>query len=62
MVQVPLRSDGENGTPLQNRYFLDFVTEDRPIELPAADLDEAVKTMELAEAILAGVRPGPFPS
>lgn len=30
--------------------------EDRPVSLPAANLDEAVKTMALAEAILAGLR------
>jgi predicted dehydrogenase len=45
-----------NGTREQNRYFLDCVAERRPIALPAADLDEAIKTMELAEAILAGIR------
>jgi len=30
--------------------------EDRPIEAPAPNLDEAVKTMELAEAIRAGLQ------
>jgi len=45
-----------SGTNEQNRYFLDCVKEDRPVSLPAANLDEAVKTMELAEAILAGLR------
>jgi predicted dehydrogenase len=51
-----LGSTGSNGTREQDRYFLDCVRDDRPIALPAADLDEAVKTMELAEAILAGLR------
>jgi virulence factor len=45
-----------NGTREQNRYFLDCVRDDRPITLPAADLHEAVRTMELAEAILAGLQ------
>ena len=42
--------------PVQARYFLDCVSNDRLVSLPAADLDEAVKTMQLAEAILAGLR------
>jgi predicted dehydrogenase len=55
--RVPLDpGTGSNGTREQNRYFLDCVAERRPIALPAADLDEAIKTMELAEAILAGTR------
>jgi len=45
-----------SGTNEQNRYFLDCVKANRPVSLPAANLDEAVKTMELAEAILAGLR------
>jgi virulence factor len=45
-----------NGTREQNRFFLDCVRDDRPVTLPAADLEEAVRTMELAEAILAGLR------
>ena len=44
------------GTREQDRHFLDCVREDRPIGLPGANLDEAVKTMELAAAILAGLR------
>lgn len=44
------------GAEEQNRYFIDCVRNDKPIELPAANLVEAVKTMELAEAILAGTR------
>ena len=47
---------GTGGTLEQNRYFLDCVKENHPVSLPAANLDEAVKTMELVEAILAGVR------
>jgi virulence factor len=44
------------GAEEQNRYFIDCARNDKPIELPAANLVEAVKTMELAEAILAGTR------
>jgi hypothetical protein len=46
----------DSGTREQNRFFLDCVRDDRPVTLPAADLEEAVRTMELAEAILAGLR------
>ena len=48
---------GSGGTLEEIRFFLDCVKEDRPVSLPAANLDEAVKTMELADAILAGLRP-----
>ena len=51
-----LSDPSSNGTPEQNRFFLDCVREDRPVGLPAANLDEAVKTMELAHAILDGLR------
>ncbi len=54
--QHELSSTGTGGTEEQNRYFLDCIKWDRPISLPAANLDEAIKTMELAEAILAGLR------
>jgi len=40
----------------KDRHFLDCIRDDRPVTLPGANLDEAVKTMELAEAILAGLR------
>ena len=45
-----------NGAAEEERYFLDCVKENRPIELPACNVEEAIKTMELAEAILAGLR------
>jgi predicted dehydrogenase len=54
--QHQLTSPGTSGTDEQNRYFLDCIKADRPVSLPAADLNEAVKTMELAETILAGLR------
>jgi virulence factor len=44
------------GTEEQNRYFIDCVKNDQPVGLPAADLGEAVKTMQLAESILAGTK------
>lgn len=37
------------------RYFIDCIRAGRPIARPAANLDEAVKTMDLCEAILAGL-------
>ena len=51
-----LTGAGPYGIQAQDRYFLDAVRNNRPIELPAANLDEAVKTMELAEEILRGLR------
>ena len=38
----------------QNRFFLDAVKERRPISYPGSDLDDAVKTMKLIEAISGG--------
>ena len=51
-----LSGEGPGSTVQQDRYFIDCIKADLPISLPAANLDEAVKTMELAEAILAGLR------
>lgn len=51
-----LRCDYAESTGAQDRFFLDCIKENRPIGLPGANLDEAVKTMALAEAILAGLR------
>ena len=42
----------------KNEFFFGCIRNDKPISLPGANLDEAVKTMELAEAILAGLRDG----
>jgi len=50
-----LEPDTPDSATAQDRYFVDCVRFDRPISPPAANLDEAVKTMELCEVILAGV-------
>ena len=55
-TQHKLTEAGTGGTVEQNRYFLDCVKSDTPVSFPAANLDEAVKTMQLAEAILSGLR------
>ncbi len=55
-TQHKLTEAGAGGTVEQNRYFLDCVKSDTPVSFPAANLDEAVKTMQLAEAILNGLR------
>ena len=55
-TQHKLTGAGTGGTVEQNRYFLDCVKSDTPVSVPAANLDEAVKTMQLAEAILNGLR------
>ena len=46
-----LAGDGASSTLEQDRYFFDCIREDRPVEAPACDLDEAVATMELAARI-----------
>ncbi len=51
-TQHKLTDPGSGGTVEQNRYFLDCVKSDTPVSLPAANLDEAVKTMQLAADIL----------
>jgi predicted dehydrogenase len=47
---------GGGGTEEQDAYFLDCIANDRPVTPPACNLDEAVKTVELCDAILAGLR------
>ena len=42
------------GLYAQNRFFLDAVKQRRPITYPGADLADAVKTMQLIEAISGG--------
>ena len=54
--EIELGGPLSGGTIEQARYFIDCIKNDRPVSLPAADLDEAVKTMQLAEDILAGLR------
>ena len=51
-----LTEPGSGGTVEQNRYFLDCVKSNTPVSFPAANLDEAVKTMQLAEDILSGIK------
>ncbi len=51
-TQHKLTEPGSGGSVEQNRYFLDCVKSDTHVSLPAANLDEAVKTMQLAADIL----------
>ncbi|MDE0315488.1 MAG: Gfo/Idh/MocA family oxidoreductase [Candidatus Poribacteria bacterium] len=55
-TQHKLTEPGSSGSVEQNRYFLDCVKSDTPVSHPAANLDEAVKTMQLAADILSGLR------
>lgn len=55
-TQHRLTEPGSGGTVEQNRFFLDCVKSDTPISLPAANLDEAVKTMQLADNILGCIK------
>jgi predicted dehydrogenase len=43
---------GDGGTTEQLRYFTDAVLSDSPIALPAANFEEAIKTMTVAEETL----------
>eukprot|EP01051_Picozoa_sp_SAG22_P015413 SAG22_NODE_2009_length_3150_cov_3.039331_3_plen_97_part_00 len=49
---------GDGGTTEQLRYFASCVEEDKPIGLPAANLDEAIKTMAVAEQTLHATQDG----
>lgn len=49
-----IEGHGDSGLTDQERYFVDCVRSGRRPKPPAADLDEAIKTMELTEAIIAG--------
>ena len=52
---VPIQPGAPDAATAQARYFVDCIRGAGPIALPAADLNEAVLTMELCEAILAGL-------
>ena len=54
--RVEIEYTGSHGTEEQARYFFDAIKDGRPIGPPAADLNEAVKTMELLAAIMDGLR------
>lgn len=45
----------ENGTAAQARHLISAIQNDKPIELPAASLSEAVKTMNLVDRIRGGL-------
>lgn len=53
-----LQKAGTDSTLAQAAHFFDGIKTAGPIGPPAADLDEAIATMELATAILAGRRDG----
>ncbi|MDE0636982.1 MAG: Gfo/Idh/MocA family oxidoreductase [Candidatus Poribacteria bacterium] len=55
-TQHKLTEPGSSGSVEQNRFFLDCVKSDTPVSLPAANLDEAVKTMQLAADILSEIK------
>ena len=54
--RVEIENTGSSGTIEQARHFFDAVRDGTPIGAPAADLDEAVKTMELLAAMMVGLR------
>ena len=47
---------GSGGADELDHFFIDCIKQNRPITSPAANLDEAVKTVELTEGILKGLR------
>lgn len=54
-----LQKAGTDSTLAQAAHFFESIKTAGPIGPPAADLDEAIATMELATAILAGLRDDP---
>ncbi len=54
--RIELDNTGDGGSVAEDRLFIDCVKKGVPVPLPGANLDEAVKTMELCEAILAGTK------
>ena len=55
-TELPEPDEGMGGTREECHHFIRCLLDDRPVEAPAPSLDEAIKTMELAEAIRAGLR------
>ena len=47
---------GSGGADELDHFFIDCIKQNRPITSPAANLDEAVKTVALTEGILKGLR------
>ena len=45
-----------SGTAEQARFLIDCIKENKPVGLPAAGLEEAVQTMELADLIRGQLR------
>jgi predicted dehydrogenase len=56
-VDAAERTD-QDGFFDEDRHFIDCIAAGRPVGPQAADLDDAVRTMELAEAIVASARTG----
>ena len=54
-AQTPLDATSDS-TVEQDRFFVDRVRNGRPIDAPAADLAEAVKTMQFTQAVIDGLR------
>ena len=50
---MELTGNSADAVRAKDEHFLDCIRHDRAVGLPGANLDEAVKTMELCEAILA---------
>lgn len=48
---ITLTNNQKDSTFEQDRYFVECISERKPIEAPACDIEEAVKTMELAALI-----------
>ena len=49
--------DDLDGTRAEDRYFIECIRDGKKIDLPAANLDEAVKSMEVAHIILQRLLP-----
>ncbi len=51
----PVSEEGPDGTAREDHYFIECIEAGREIALPAANLDEAVKTMALGQRIMDGL-------
>ena len=55
--RIDIDAEDDAGTALEDRFFIDCLREGKKIGLPAANLDEAVKSMEVAHTILQRLLP-----
>ncbi len=55
--RIDIEADDDKGTALEDRFFIECIRDGKKIDLPGANLDEAVKSMEVGHAILQRLLP-----